>query len=117
MFDKKAYMKNYMRTYQPIYYHKNKVHTIAQVTKTRNARRHQNRQRAIEMAGGCCIKCGYNKCVAALEFHHPDPSQKDGLMSRLWTKKWATIEQTIKVCQLLCANCHREKHWARGQTG
>lgn len=27
--------------------------------------------------GGKCEKCGYNKCLDALEFHHKDPSQKE----------------------------------------
>ena len=25
---------------------------------------------AVEYKGGCCSNCGYNKCVAALDFHH-----------------------------------------------
>ena len=31
---------------------------------------------AIKMLGGKCSKCGYNKCVDALEFHHKNPKEK-----------------------------------------
>ena len=24
----------------------------------------------------CCVKCGYNKCVAALDYHHTDETKK-----------------------------------------
>ena len=30
-----------------------------------------------EKMGGKCNKCGYNKCISALDFHHKDPSKKD----------------------------------------
>ncbi|TXG85728.1 MAG: hypothetical protein E6R13_01730, partial [Spirochaetes bacterium] len=31
----------------------------------------------IELKGGCCERCGYNKNVAAFDFHHKNPEQKD----------------------------------------
>ena len=31
----------------------------------------------IDLKGGCCELCGYNKNIASLEFHHLDPSKKD----------------------------------------
>jgi hypothetical protein len=37
---------------------------------------------AVEYKGGCCEKCGYSKCLMALEFHHLDPSQKDFTISQ-----------------------------------
>src|SRR5579859_7031263 len=33
----------------------------------------QLKRELIDTAGGCCSRCGYSKCVAALEFHHVDP--------------------------------------------
>ncbi len=35
-------------------------------------RRRELRQKAVELLGGKCSMCGYNKCEAALEFHHLD---------------------------------------------
>lgn len=29
-----------------------------------------------------CSRCGYDKCVEALDFHHTNPQEKDGILSR-----------------------------------
>ena len=63
---------------------------------------------------GCrCKKCGYNRCTAALEFHHRNPKRKlfNVNMSTM-TKGWKRILAEVKKCDLLCANCHRETHVA-----
>ena len=65
----------------------------------------------IEMKGGSCEKCGYNKCVSALDFHHKNPNEKDfGLSSNGNTQSWKKLTQEADKCLLLCANCHRELH-------
>jgi hypothetical protein len=61
--------------------------------------------------GGCCEKCGYNKCPAALEFHHSDPNKKDFTLSKRKFWKWCeAIKNELSKCELLCSNCHREIH-------
>jgi hypothetical protein len=66
-------------------------------------------ERAIEYKGGCCVVCGYNRCVRALEFHHVDPSKKSfGLSERGLCHSWDRIQEELDKCILLCANCHRE---------
>lgn len=59
-----------------------------------------------------CAKCGYNKCGAALDFHHLDPSEKDEKISKMISNKYTLdkIHEEIKKCIVLCANCHREFH-------
>lgn len=65
----------------------------------------------IEAKGGKCERCGYNRCSAALEFHHRDPSQKRFALSLpRMTAKWESILLEALKCDLLCANCHREEH-------
>lgn len=68
----------------------------------------------VEYKGGACEKCGYNKCIAALDFHHKNEKQKDFSISRA---RHRTLNQTLKneldKCQLLCANCHREVHYEK----
>ncbi len=65
--------------------------------------------------GGQCERCGYNRCLAALDFHHTDPSTKDrtydciGAMIR--TCSFAKAEAETKKCELICSNCHREHHY------
>lgn len=62
-----------------------------------------------EQRGGKCIRCGYNKCLKALEFHHLDPSQKDFTISNDHFKLKEAVEES-KKCILLCSNCHKEFH-------
>ncbi len=54
---------------------------------------------------GCQI-CGYNKCLAALDFHHV--GDKDNDVSELYSGAYTIAE--INKCIVLCANCHREIH-------
>lgn len=63
-----------------------------------------------------CEICGYNKNKYALEFHHIDETEKDDSIShmantRIWSKRTKElIDNEIKKCKCLCANCHRELH-------
>lgn len=74
-------------------------------------RRRKLRAMALQLKGGRCEKCGYDRCQDALEFHHPSGSSKDfGITSKGLTRSWQVIRREIGKCQLLCANCHREVH-------
>ena len=59
--------------------------------------------------GGKCIRCGYNNCMKALEFHHKDPSQKDFTISNDHFKLLDATNE-IEKCVILCSNCHKELH-------
>lgn len=60
------------------------------------------------MGNKCCI-CGYNKCNAALEFHHLNPDEKGyGIGAKGTTHKLESDLEEIQKCILVCANCHRE---------
>tara|TARA_R100000541_G_scaffold47516_1_gene54520 strand:+ start:55 stop:498 length:444 start_codon:yes stop_codon:yes gene_type:complete len=57
-----------------------------------------------------CLHCGYNKYAIALDFHHLDKLLKEKNISSYWRTSWAQfkqIENEIKKCEILCANCHR----------
>ena len=74
-------------------------------------RRLKVKQMSIEYKGGKCEKCGYNKCIAALEFHHLNPEEKDfGIGSKGYTRSWEKVKEELDKCILVCANCHREIH-------
>jgi len=66
----------------------------------------------IELKGGSCEVCGYDKNLSALQFHHRDPNDKKfGLDARtLGNLKMETILNELSKCDLLCANCHLEEH-------
>lgn len=59
--------------------------------------------------GGHCVRCGYDTCIQALDFHHTDPAQKDTIVSSDSITLEKAIEES-KKCILLCANCHKEFH-------
>jgi len=82
---------------------KNKYHT--------KKKRRDLKVKSIEYKGGKCEKCGYDKCVDALEFHHLDSSQKDfGISASGITRSFEKMKIELDKCILLCANCHRELH-------
>lgn len=72
-------------------------------------RRRKLKMMAIKYLGGKCCKCGYKKCIAALEFHHLDPSKKEfSLSARGMTRAWKIVKKELDKCILVCSNCHRE---------
>ena len=73
-------------------------------------RRKVIKQKAVELLGGKCSRCGYNKCFRALQFHHVDrTSKKFGIAEKGVTRAWALVQEELKKCILLCANCHAEE--------
>lgn len=57
-----------------------------------------------------CV-CGYDRCSAALDFHHKDEREKSfGLSQDGMTRSWKKTKEELKKCVLVCANCHREIH-------
>jgi len=75
-------------------------------------RRRKVREMALEYKGGKCQICGYDKCLAALDFHHIDPTQKDfGISAKGYTRSWEKVKLEVDKCVLICANCHREIHY------
>ena len=66
----------------------------------------------IEEKGGKCEICGYDKNIAALDFHHLNPETKSfQLDSRhLSNTTIVKLREEADKCILVCANCHREIH-------
>ena len=67
----------------------------------------------VAQKGGKCEKCGYNKSLHALSFHHRDPSQKERKTDArmMSSTPIAVMQKEIDKCDLLCLNCHAEVHW------
>jgi predicted transcriptional regulator len=74
-------------------------------------RRNKIKDLSIDYKGGFCVKCGYNKCKRALEFHHLNPLEKEfGISSKGYRKSWNIIKKELDKCILVCSNCHAEIH-------
>jgi transposase len=67
------------------------------------------KQQLVNYRGGCCELCGYRRCLAALHFHHRDPSQKSFSISSC-SRSLENMKKEVDKCILVCANCHEEIH-------
>ena len=65
---------------------------------------------AIKLLGGKCCKCGYDKCVDALEFHHENQDDKEFKLGSGNTMSWKDYKAEAMKCILVCSNCHKEIH-------
>lgn len=72
-------------------------------------RRIEVKKLAVEYKGGKCEICGYDKCIAALEFHH-ETNKEFSISNKGYTKSWERVKKEIEKCKLVCSNCHREIH-------
>jgi hypothetical protein len=70
------------------------------------------KQGLVNQFGGGCQRCGYNRLLRALHFHHTDPSGKEswsGVSGKASLKEVAAHPERFL---LLCATCHIEEHEA-----
>lgn len=78
-------------------------------------KRRKIKEDLVEYKGGKCEVCGYDKCIAALEFHHRDFTEKDfNLSKKGYTHGLEKAKKEVDKCILICANCHREIHYDDG---
>ena len=75
-----------------------------------NAKRYKrNKQKAVDYKGGKCCICGYNKCLASLDFHHVKDKDPKWETMRGWS--FDNIKSELDKCILVCRNCHGEIHY------
>ena len=71
-------------------------------------RRAAAREILIAEAGGRCAICRYDRCNAALQFHHIDPRSKSFTIRDGSLRGLDVLRAEARKCVLLCANCHVE---------
>lgn len=74
-------------------------------------RRELFRRVCVAEMGDKCARCGQSFPDYVYDFHHRDPSEKEGSPGDV-ISKWSMrrmAEEVVK-CDLLCANCHRITH-------
>jgi transposase len=72
-------------------------------------RRRRVKEILVAEAGGACVLCGYSRNLAALHFHHLDPSEKSFAVAGAGIAR--ALERSraeAAKCVLLCATCHAE---------
>ena len=89
------------------YYQNNKK----KILKKQNLKREKIRQyiRDYKLFKGCSV-CGYNKCSAALDFHHEGEKELNISKAIANRRSLKIIKEEMEKCVVLCANCHREIH-------
>ena len=81
-------------------------------TKYQKEKREERKQKLVALRGGKCVKCGYNKCYACLDFHHRDPATKEFEISASGLLlKWDRLVNEANKCDVYCKNCHNELHF------
>lgn len=91
--------------------------SVDSTRKDNQTRKHQKtvlrrsmKLQAIKMLGGKCCKCGYDKCIDALEFHHENQDEKEFKLGSGNTMSWKDYKTEAMKCILVCSNCHKEIH-------
>ena len=100
---KRLYKRLYMRKYR-----EGNKEILIEDSKRRQKRRRKRKKYGIEIKGGKCIKCGYNKNYTALEFHHKHG--KDKTSRHLLSFSLKRFLEELEKCDLVCSNCHMEIH-------
>lgn len=71
------------------------------------------KDRAVAYKGGVCVDCKQTFPSFVYDFHHLNPKEKDlklgGSIKKL---PWDLIVVELDKCVLLCANCHRIRHYS-----
>lgn len=101
--DKKKYHKEYIKAH----YEKNKEYYKERVRINKQAK--INFIQRVKRLSQCKI-CNESRWWV-LEFHHTDPTKKDGNLGDQ-AKSWSIkrIKEEIRKCDILCANCHKDIH-------
>ena len=104
------YIRN-IRNIKKISESKLKINKVQQVMNWRK----KAKMKLVEYKGGKCEKCGYNKCINALEFHHLNANEKDFTIAG---KSWSfeKLKKESDKCILVCSNCHKEIHYEEKST-
>lgn len=71
--------------------------------------------KGIKLLGGKCKNCG-DENIFHLSFHHYS-NDKEISISQMKNVRWSIIKEEIKKCELLCENCHAEKHYLEDNYG
>lgn len=79
---------------------------------SKTQRDRDNKSIMIDYKGGKCIRCGYDRCHGALEFHHRNLDEKEVDPSAMKNRKFnSNVQNELDKCDLLCSVCHREVHY------
>ena len=60
-----------------------------------------------------CMDCGILYSYYVMDFDHRNPSEKLGNLARMIAFSFEEILEEIAKCDVVCANCHRERTYGK----
>ena len=60
-----------------------------------------------------CMDCGIFYPYYVMDFDHRNPSEKSNNLARMGASPFEEIIAEIAKCDLVCANCHRERTYGK----
>lgn len=111
--------RKYCLKCSPFGQHNTRILDMSSKDRRRRDKEHKNqvrirefrKRRLVELMGGKCEICGYNKCLRNLCFHHIAEAEKTfDIASNLTTQTGANILNEVTQTVLLCCLCHGETH-------
>lgn len=81
----------------------------------RTESRRNKKRLAIKYLGGKCHDCKRKFPWYVYDLHHKNPATKSKRIiaratNSLLMLRWETLVRELKLCVLLCSNCHRIRH-------
>jgi hypothetical protein len=95
------------------YNHKGHLGTLCKLCNSRVSQANGAilKEQAIAYAGGKCKDCSGIFHQSVFDFHHLDTKQKDFNIMVNKSASLESIKPELDKCVLLCANCHRDRHY------
>ena len=94
------------------YQKKNKKKNRVRYNNLEVERRIRYKAELVKLLGGKCLDCGNVYPTPVYDFHHLNPETKEKGIARLMQGGWDKVHAEVTTkCVLLCANCHRIRHF------
>lgn len=69
------------------------------------------KKRAVDFMGNKCYDCGVSYPDYVYDFHHLSGDTKVDNPSAILKRSWDEAKKELEKCVMVCANCHRERHY------
>jgi hypothetical protein len=69
------------------------------------------KQKAVDYMGNKCYDCELSYPDYIYDFHHLSGNTKIDNPSAILKRSWEEAKNELDKCVMLCANCHRERHY------
>jgi hypothetical protein len=101
--------REYNRAYQRRWYRLNRALHIARVNRSRSKRSARTRRLVDRLKARPCADCGVRYPPYVMDFDHVSGTKLKEIAAMTSRWAWHRIVAEIAKCEVVCANCHRER--------